>query len=96
MYEEFAEEVKGEATYGNLADLARASCLEEKGDLKDAIDILRPMADQPEASFRELAMWNLARVYRMDGREKEAKTALQEFVEAYPDSLFSPMAKALL
>ena len=95
-YDKFAVEVSGEKKYEDLTSLALAACYEAKGDLKKTISILKPLADDPDNPFRETAMLNLERAYRLDNQNEKANEILKVFVREYKSSPFLPMAKARL
>ena len=96
LYREFMDEMSGEREYEALAGLALASCYEAKGDLNTAIDTLAPLVNQPHAPFRETAMFNLARLYRLNDDSGKAQDLIRKFVEEFEDSPLAPMAKARL
>jgi tetratricopeptide (TPR) repeat protein len=97
LYQRFLDKISGDTKYlefKSLTNLALAACYEAKGDLKRAIDQLKPVVVATGDPFRELAMLNLERLYRLDNQHQKAGTIVQEFVEEYKDSPFFPMAKA--
>lgn len=96
LYRKFSEKRRGERGYASMTSLAVAACYEQKGELKESIKCLISVAASPDDPFREAAMWSLARLYRLDGQEKEEKKVLEEFVTKFKDSPFLPMAKARL
>jgi predicted negative regulator of RcsB-dependent stress response len=96
LYQEFLEEVSGNIPYESLTRLALTACYEAKGDIKTAIQTLNPILKAPDNPFREIAMWTLARLYRMDNQPTKEKDTLKQFVETFKDSPFLPMAKARL
>jgi tetratricopeptide (TPR) repeat protein len=96
IYGKFLEKVSGNERYESLAHLAIAGCYEAKGDLQGAVDSLSPLVERPDDPFRELAMFNLARLYRLSNRHEKEKEILNKFVKEYGSSPFLPMAKARL
>lgn len=96
LYRGYLEKVSGKPEYESLANVALANCLEAKGDLKSAIEILLPLAERPDNPFAETAQLNLARLYRLDNQAERAKQILEKFVETHPDSPFVDFAKAHL
>jgi outer membrane protein assembly factor BamD (BamD/ComL family) len=96
LYKMYLEKVSDKPRYEFLANLALASCFEAKGDLKSAIEILRPLSERPDNPFAESAQINLARLYRLDNQSEKAKQILEAFVERYPESPFVGFAKAHL
>ena len=96
LYREFLDEVSGNTEYESLTRLALAACYEAKGDLNAAMETLNFLLKQQDNPFRESAMLSLARLYRLDNKDKKSKEVLKEFVEKYPTSPFLPMARARL
>ena len=96
LYRKFLDKVSGNTEYELMANLALAACFEAKGDLKTAIETLTPVVETPDNSFREPAMLNLARLYRLDNSPEKAREILNEFVEQHADSPLLPFAKAQL
>ncbi len=96
LYREFLDKVSGDTGYESLTSLGLAACYEAKGDLKTAIETLKPIVEVPDDPFKETAMLSLARLYRLDNKPEKAKEILKEFVEKYETSPFHPMAKAHL
>jgi len=97
QYTEFLQEVPGNGPYGVLTKLATAACYEQNDNLKTAIETLQPVVDSsPDKPFRDTAMWNLARLYRLDNQTGKEKKILEEFVKQYPDSPFHAMAEAFI
>ncbi len=96
LYKKFLGKVSGNERYESLAHLAIAGCYEAKGDLQGAVESLGPVVDRPDDPFREIAMFNLARLYRLSSRHEKEKEILNRFVQEYGSSPFAPMAKARL
>jgi len=97
LYEKFLDTVSGDLQYASLTRLALAACHEAKGDPHKAIEILKPLVETPsDSSFREAAMWSLARLYRLDNKPEKEETILKEFVKKYQYSPYHAMAKAQL
>jgi outer membrane protein assembly factor BamD (BamD/ComL family) len=96
LYRRYLEKVSGKPEYETMANVALANCLEAKGDLKSAIEILSPLAERPDNPFAESAHLNLARLYRLDNQAEKARQLLEKFVETHPDSPFVDFAKAHL
>jgi TolA-binding protein len=96
FYEEFGDKVKGDREYSALTDLALAASFEARGEFGKSVRILSDLVESPDAPFRETAMYNLARVYRLNNQNDKAKETLKSFVSEYSDSPFLPMAKARL
>ena len=97
QYRNFLDEFSGDALYESLARLALASCYEAEGELKTAIETLSPLVEDSSGStFRQTAMWNLARLYRLDNSPEKEAQILKDFVEEYEGSPYYAMAKARL
>ena len=97
QYGKFLDEFSGDPLYESLARLALASCYEAQGELKTAIETLNPLvADASGSTFRQTAMWNLARLYRLDNSPEKEAQILKDFVEKYEGSPYYAMAKARL
>ncbi|MBW1829641.1 MAG: tetratricopeptide repeat protein [Deltaproteobacteria bacterium] len=97
QYRNFLDEFSGDALYESLARLALASCYEAEGELKTAIETLNPLVEDSSGStFRQTAMWNLARLYRLDNSPEKEEQILKDFVEEYEGSPYYAMAKARL
>jgi len=71
-----------------------AACYEEKGEFKTAIETLEQILSSPDDLFKEQAMLNLARVYRLAHQQEKSKKILKKFIETYGNSPFLPLAKA--
>ena len=97
QYGDFLDEFSGDPLYESLARLALASCYEAEGELKTAIETLNPLVEDASGStFRQTAMWNLARLYRLDNSPEKEEQILKDFVEEYEGSPYYAMAKARL
>jgi predicted negative regulator of RcsB-dependent stress response len=95
-YERFREEISGHPQYKDLTSLALASCFEAKGEFDKAVSTLTPIVEDPANPFRETAMLNLERLYRLDNQPEKARDILETFIQDYKRSPFLPMAKARL
>jgi len=95
-YTQFLESRSENDPYGSLAILAIAKCLEEKGALNEAIANLNQVIERPEGFFREMAMLNLARIYRLQDNHEKSKEILRDFIGKYPSSSFLSFAKSYL
>ena len=94
LYQKFLNEVSDQATYQSMTRMALAACYEEKGEFKMAIENLERVMSVPDDLFKEQAMLNLARVYRLAHQQEKANKILKEFIETYGNSPFLPLAKA--
>jgi len=94
LYQEFFNEVSEGSPYQSVARLALAACYEEKGEFQKAIETLEQIMSGPDALFKEQAMLNLARVYRLAHQKEKSKKILKEFIKKYENSRFLPIAKA--
>ncbi len=96
LYEKFSNGVPDNSPYHSLAKMGLAACYEAQGELKKAIEILKRVIAGPDSFFKEQAMLNLARVYRLADQEDVSKEILKEFVEKFKSSPYIPIAKAHL
>jgi predicted negative regulator of RcsB-dependent stress response len=96
LYRDFLDQVSGNYRYEALARLALAACYEQKGQLQTAIVTLKPILAEMGNPFGELALFHIARLYRLNHQENEEKKAIKEFMETYKNSPFLPMIKAYL
>ena len=96
LYQEFLDEVFENPPYRSLTWLAIAACYEEKKDYEKAIEALKRIVNQPEGYFKEQALWQLARIYRISEQNAKSKEALEEFVKEFETSPYRPMAQVYL
>lgn len=96
LYKEFLAEVPENTPYQSLAQMALAASYEAKGEPKVAIETLERIVADSDNFFKEQAMFNLARVYRLTNQHDKSKEILKEFVEKFATSPFLPAAKAHL
>lgn len=82
--------------YHSLAMLALAGCYEGKGEPEKAVDMLKRIMGGSDDASKEVAAFNLARVYRLAGQTDKSVEALKEFAAKYKDSPFLPLVKAQL
>jgi predicted negative regulator of RcsB-dependent stress response len=94
LYQEFLNEVSDNPSYQSLARISLAACYEAKGEVKQAIEMLKQIMAGPDDHFKEQAMLSLARAYRLDHRPDKSKEILEEFVDKFKSSPFLPLAKA--
>jgi len=93
-YEEFATKASGNEAYETLTLLALAACHEAKGEMGKAAGILDGIMKTSDNPFRENAMLNLERIYRLDNQPEKANEILKIFAKEYSNSPFFPMVKA--
>ena len=93
-YDEFSSKASGNEAYETLNLLALAACHEAKGEMDKAVDILDGIVKASDNPFRENAMLNLERVYRLDNQPEKANEILKAFAKEYGSSPFLPMVKA--
>ena len=93
-YEEFSTKASENEAYETLTLLALAACYESKGEMKKAAKILDGIVKNANNPFRENAMLNLERVYRLDKQPEKADEILKNFAKEYGNSPFFPMVKA--
>jgi predicted negative regulator of RcsB-dependent stress response len=79
--------------FQSLVNESLAYVLEEKGDLKEAADTFSQILKGPNPLVKENAHLNLARVFIKLGRTKEAKSAYQDFLKAFPNSTYAPLVR---
>lgn len=96
LYKEFLAEVRDNNPYEAMTLLALAACYEEKGDFKEAIEVLTQIKSNPDLFFEEQAMLGLARIYRLSNQPEKSQAILKEFVEKFESSPFIAQAKAQL
>ena len=93
-YQEFSSKASGNEAYETLTLLALAACHEAKGEMKKAAEILDGIMENSDNPFRENAMLNLERIYRLDNQPEKANEILKAFAKEYGNSPFFPMVKA--
>ena len=96
LYQEFSKDAADKPLYQSLTQLSLAACYETKGEYGKAIAILTEVTSNPESPFKEQAMLDLARLYRLSDQEAKSKEILSAFVEDFKSSPFLPFAKAYL
>ncbi len=97
FYQDFLDKVSGDPLYESLTKQALAGCNEEKGDFKQAIEVLTPLAKaSSESAVNSSVLWDLARLYRLDGNPEKSKEILKQFVEKHKDSSLYDMAQSKL
>ena len=84
QYRQFVDSLSENDPYRSLAMIAMATCYEEKGGLNRAIEILEQVISGPHDFFNELAMLNLARLYRLKDNHEKSTEILKDFLEKYP------------
>lgn len=94
-YSKFLDQSTDES-YKSLARIALAVCYEEKGDYEKAISILEILISGPDDFFKEQAMLNQARIYRLSNKQEKSNEILREFVDKFKTSPFLPLAKAYI
>lgn len=96
LYQDFLKGVPENTVYQSLALLALAASYEGRGDFGKAAEALQKILSSSEKSFKEQAMFTLARIYGLSNQRDKAKETLKEFIETYKNSPFLSMAKARL
>jgi predicted negative regulator of RcsB-dependent stress response len=66
---------------------------EEKGDYPSAVKTYSEIAQGQETFQKEEAMIGLGRVYQKMGKKEEAKKTYQEFIKAYPNSVYTNLIR---
>lgn len=69
---------------------------EAKGAHDQAAGAYRRLADDAQATFRDVATLDLARVLAASGKQEEAKTLLADFANDFPDSALKTQAATKL
>jgi tetratricopeptide (TPR) repeat protein len=77
----------------SLTTESLAYALEEKGDLKGAAETFGQLLKGTDPLLKENAHLNLARVYTKLGRTQEAKNTYQDFLKAFPNSIYAPLVR---
>ncbi len=95
-YDDFSTKISNNEAYETLTFLALAACYEAKGDMKKAEGILDGIIKSADNPFRESAMLNLERIYRLGNQPEKANDLLKTFAKEYGNSPFFPMVKARL
>ncbi len=98
-YKEFLDQATADMKKSGLSSLTTlsiASCYEANGEFKKAIDTLKPLVALLGTPFRDLAMLDLERVYRLNKQPLQAKHVLEQFVADYSSSPFFREAKSRL
>jgi tetratricopeptide (TPR) repeat protein len=98
-YKEFVDRATSDMKKSGLSSLSLlsvSSCYEAKGEFGKAVDTLKPLVELLGTPFRDLAMLDLERVYRLNKQPLQAKRVLEQFVLDYKSSPFFPEAKSRL
>lgn len=93
-YDKFSTKASDNEAYETLTLLALAACHEAKGEMKKAAGILDGIIETSDNPFRENAMLNLERIYRLGNQPEKADKILKTFAKEYANSPFYPMVKA--
>ena len=93
-YDKFSTKASDNEAYETLTLLALAACHEAKGEMTKAAGILDGIIETSDNPFRENAMLNLERIYRLDNQPEKADKILKTFAKEYANSPFYPMVKA--
>jgi outer membrane protein assembly factor BamD (BamD/ComL family) len=96
LYMDFKEKRSGDKDFLTLSTLAIATSHEANGDVDKAIGLLDPVASDQANRFRETALFTLARLYKLAGREARAAELARDFIEEFQGSPFEPIAKTYL
>ena len=90
---------KAMATYGDnplLKDMilnGLAYAYEGKGDFKNAISNFEEIANNPLASIKDEALFNLGMLYAKTGKPDQSQKAYQQIIKDYPDSIYFALAR---
>jgi len=96
LYDKFLNELPEESPYRSLAKIALAGCYEQKKDFQNATEILKQIMNGPDDFFKEQAMFQLARIYRLTNQKEKSRKILEQFLEKFKSSPFLPIVKAHL
>jgi outer membrane protein assembly factor BamD (BamD/ComL family) len=96
LYEEYLDGLPEQSPFQSLTRLALAACYEEKGDAQGAITSYEAVMGGPDNYLRDMALFGLARAYRLSGQPQKAEEMLRRFIEEYKESPYLPLAEALL
>ena len=96
LYLQFLKNLPDDSPYRSMSWLALAACYEEKGDFTKAAEYLKKIESTGDDFFKDQAMLNLARVYRLSGEKEKSMETLGEFEKKFKDSPFLPLARAHL
>ncbi len=96
LYKKFMKKASGHREYEAMTSIAIAACYESKNDIDEAIGVIEGVSSDQEGPFREIAMFNLSRLYRLGNSPEKEKEALKQFIEEFSGSPFAQMAKARL
>jgi predicted negative regulator of RcsB-dependent stress response len=96
MYEEYLDKVSDNEPYNSLTRMALSTCYEQKGEYDKAITSLEKIIEGPDDYIKEQAMLNLARVYRLAGKQDKSDEIIAEFKEKFPKSVYLDMADSFL
>ena len=96
IYEEYLEKVSDNGPYNSLTGMALSTCYEQKGEYDKAIASLEKIIEGPDDYIKEQAMLNLARVYRLAGKQDKSVEIITEFKEKFPKSVYLDLADSFL
>jgi len=96
LYEEYLNKVSDSEPYNSLTRMALSTCYEQKGEYDKAITSLEKIMEGPDDYIKEQAMLNLARVYRLAGKQDKSNEIITEFKKKFPKSVYLDMADSFL
>ena len=96
LYEQYLDKVSDDDPYDSLSRMALSTCYEQKGEYDKAIASLEKIMEGPDDYIKEQAMLNLARVYRLAGKQDKSNETITEFKKKFPKSVYFDMADSFL
>lgn len=93
VYEKALKDFGGDPTLRNTILNGLATAFMEKGDNTAAIGNFEKIADGRNPVFRDSALFNLGRLYRLAGDAEKSQKAYSQLVADFPDSMFVNMAR---
>ncbi len=92
-YEKALDIYDDQAEFKNLIYNGLAYAYEGKNDLEKARSNYEMIISDPQTGLKDQALFNLARIYEKQGKEKEKTQAYQQIVAEYPDSMYYELAR---
>ena len=83
----------GDLLLKNMIINGLAYAYEGKGDFKNAIANFEKIVNDPLATIKDQALFNLGMLYARTGKPDKARKAYQQIVSDYPDSIYHAMAR---
>ena len=93
LYQKALADWKKEPSIRNLVLASLAYAYEKKNDLQTAAQTLEKIQDGSDRVEKDVAIFNLGRLYAKLGEEQKSLTAFEAVAADYPDSIYAPVAK---